>query len=132
LVQLGTKQGREEEMARTYDPAEVRQTLEGMLKDLRGKQERNQQAMRSEGATVDNRAQWDIVPVDEVVFVLTDRNTKEIRDVEAALYRLTVGIYGKCSSCGSDIDLVRLRAMPTTMHCRYCADPSAVSVYLEK
>lgn len=46
----------------------------------------------------------------------------ELRACEAALARLEAGNWGVCSACGSDIDLMRLLAMPTAQTCVRCQD----------
>jgi DnaK suppressor protein len=44
---------------------------------------------------------------------MTDRDVRELREVEAALARIAEGTYGECSECGGPIDIARLRASPT-------------------
>ena len=40
--------------------------------------------------------------------------------VAAALSRLAEGSYGRCESCGLDIAIARLEAMPFALRCRDC------------
>lgn len=49
-----------------------------------------------------------------------DREVDELRDVEAALARIADGVYGRCTSCGDDIDRERLDAYPTAKRCLTC------------
>ena len=51
---------------------------------------------------------------------MTDRDVRELREVEAALGRMRDGTYGECPECGADIDLQRLRANPTALRCIRC------------
>lgn len=44
-----------------------------------------------------------------------------LNDVELALANLANGTYGRCQSCGSQINPARLEAMPTARFCISCA-----------
>ena len=46
-----------------------------------------------------------------------DRDLNELRDVEAALRRISEGTYGICSICGREIGLARLEANPSAALC---------------
>lgn len=48
------------------------------------------------------------------------RDLREVDAVESALARIDAGTYGRCASCGSEIDLERLRANPTATRCTRC------------
>ncbi len=50
----------------------------------------------------------------------TDRDLDELRDVEAALSRISLGTYGTCIECGAPIALQRLVAYPTAKRCQPC------------
>jgi RNA polymerase-binding transcription factor DksA len=50
----------------------------------------------------------------------TDRDLEELRDVEAALARIGLGIYGMCVDCGGPIPVERLTAFPTAKRCEPC------------
>lgn len=45
---------------------------------------------------------------------------RELADVEAALARISQGVYGVCADCGADIELARLRAYATAKRCHDC------------
>lgn len=49
-----------------------------------------------------------------------DRDVAELRDVEAALARISVGTYGTCTVCGEPIAPERLEAYPTAKRCLPC------------
>jgi DnaK suppressor protein len=49
-----------------------------------------------------------------------DRDLQELRLVEAAQLRMDEGLYGHCESCGSPIDIERLRAAPFASRCFDC------------
>lgn len=48
------------------------------------------------------------------------RDVDELRDVEAALQRITDGGYGVCVQCGADIEHDRLIAVPAASRCYAC------------
>jgi len=48
--------------------------------------------------------------------------TETLASIERALYRLTDGTYGKCVTCGADIDISRLDQNPAVETCKSC-DP---------
>jgi len=50
----------------------------------------------------------------------TDRDLDELRDVEAALSRISLGTYGTCVTCGSPIPVERLAAFPSAKRCQPC------------
>jgi DnaK suppressor protein len=50
------------------------------------------------------------------------RETKEIRDIEAALAKLDAGTYGICDECGITIPMARLEYMPNAQYCIDCQE----------
>lgn len=48
------------------------------------------------------------------------RDVQEIRGIERALKRLSLGTYGVCVSCGQPIERGRLEAYPTANRCAAC------------
>lgn len=52
---------------------------------------------------------------------LDDRGKREIEEIDAALRRIRDGGYGVCVSCGEDIAVARLRALPAAALCVDCA-----------
>lgn len=50
------------------------------------------------------------------------RHIRELRAIDAALARITVGTYGACIDCGDAIDVQRLEAYPTALRCLECQD----------
>ena len=51
---------------------------------------------------------------------ILDMHIEEIRDIEAALARISAGTYGACVDCGDDIATERLKAYPTASRCLPC------------
>ena len=51
---------------------------------------------------------------------MTDRDVRELREVEAALGRIADRSYGSCADCGGEIDYARLKANPAATRCIRC------------
>jgi len=56
---------------------------------------------------------------------LLQTDAKLLRAIEAAIERIDHGTYGVCTSCGDDISLARLGAVPWTSVCIACKEKSA-------
>lgn len=59
---------------------------------------------------------------DEVVDQLENLELKELQKIQAALNLMEKGNYGECASCGEDISLARLKALPSATLCRLCSE----------
>jgi RNA polymerase-binding transcription factor DksA len=46
-----------------------------------------------------------------------------LRDVQAALWRLDEGSYGRCTGCGGTVETERLEILPQTPRCLPCSRP---------
>ena len=57
----------------------------------------------------------------EALEVINKTELTEIRQIEAALKRISGGSYGTCSKCGEPIDPRRLKALPTAATCISCS-----------
>ncbi|GHE44281.1 hypothetical protein GCM10017673_53020 [Streptosporangium violaceochromogenes] len=51
-----------------------------------------------------------------------ERAGTAVAEIEAAIERLDVGVYGTCRRCGTFIPLHRLRRVPHTRYCVGCGD----------
>ncbi len=51
----------------------------------------------------------------------SERERRELGEIEAALARIEAGTYGTCVSCGDPIGAKRLRAMPEARLCLSCS-----------
>jgi DnaK suppressor protein len=58
----------------------------------------------------------------EFAFQQSTRKRHALRNIEAALKRIKEGTFGRCMSCGGDILIARLRAMPFSAYCRACQE----------
>lgn len=55
-------------------------------------------------------------------FATRRRTETQLRQVAAALRRLSAGSYGECVLCGGDIERRRLLDNPSTPYCRHCEE----------
>ena len=58
---------------------------------------------------------------DEVLEGLDESSRKEVALLQAAIARIDAGTYGRCVTCGADIALQRLEALPYATTCIKCA-----------
>ena len=58
--------------------------------------------------------------VTDLDHALVERHVEEIRDIDAALQRITKRHYGRCVDCDEDIEPARLLAFPTAKRCVDC------------
>ena len=57
---------------------------------------------------------------DEICAQLVEIESRELAQIEHALQRIALGVYGRCESCGSKIPAARLNAVPYTSKCIKC------------
>jgi DnaK suppressor protein len=58
----------------------------------------------------------------DVSAVTADLRSQMLRDIESALTRVNRGSYGVCESCGEEISLARLKAIPWARCCVTCQE----------
>ena len=56
----------------------------------------------------------------EVLMNLSETQRQKVRDIDAALERLSVGEYGVCASCGEEIAPRRMEVRPFSRYCIEC------------
>lgn len=56
----------------------------------------------------------------EILFYLTDNEKLILNDIEWALEKFEKGKYGTCESCGKQIPILRLQAVPWARYCLIC------------
>jgi len=56
----------------------------------------------------------------QILSKLDENELKKLREVTEALKRIEEGVYGKCVSCGKDIEEKRLVAIPEAKKCIAC------------
>jgi DnaK suppressor protein len=52
----------------------------------------------------------------------TNIDQQLLQTIESALGRIREGNFGKCLSCGNEIDIKRLQAVPWTRYCIQCQE----------
>ncbi len=55
----------------------------------------------------------------KIAALITDTES-EIREIDAAVSRLSAGTYGTCERCGGEIPAIRLEALPAARRCMQC------------
>lgn len=53
---------------------------------------------------------------------LAGRGAEELAEINAALQKIKDGVYGKCASCGKNIRVARIRAIPFATLCVKCKE----------
>lgn len=53
---------------------------------------------------------------------LAEIDTRELKDIEAALYRMEQGRYGECVDCSETIAIARLQSQPAASRCISCQE----------
>jgi DnaK suppressor protein len=57
---------------------------------------------------------------DEICSQLVEIESRELAQIEHALQRIALGVYGRCEACGGRIPAARLNALPYTNRCIKC------------
>ena len=102
------------------DFTEHKRRLNELAQDLEARQHRLQQHGR-DGVPADFEDQASARENDEVVESLEHQVNEELALVRAALQRMDLGTYGKCTRCGEAIASARLNAVPYASACSACA-----------
>src|SRR5205809_398646 len=58
----------------------------------------------------------------ELLMSMSTNDRQLLESIDAALYRIEDGDYGKCDHCGDPIQEKRLEAVPWARHCLRCQD----------
>jgi DnaK suppressor protein len=58
----------------------------------------------------------------ELMMSMSTNDRQLLESIDAALYRIAEGDYGKCIHCGDPIQEKRLEAVPWARYCLRCAD----------
>lgn len=68
--------------------------------------------------TQDSHAQT--ITEHDIALAISEHETQELANIDAALQRLAAGTYGQCIECGQDIATARLKAWPDVARCITC------------
>ena len=90
-----------------------------LLQDVAGSQDELSATAEQQESEFEEAAQKDRIT--RLTTRLSERDQQKIREIDAALDRMSKGLYGKCESCGRDIGIRRLRAVPSATLCINCA-----------
>lgn len=105
---------------------ELSQIMEGrraaLLEEIRGDLERmgEQPYIDLAGRVADSGEASVADLLVDLEAAMTDRDLRELRDIDAAQHRMRTGDYGECRDCGTEIEFARLRANPTAVRCIVC------------
>lgn len=58
----------------------------------------------------------------EILEILSNKNSRQIQEIDMALERLDRGTYGFCITCHDPIPAERLKAVPETSQCLECQE----------
>jgi DnaK suppressor protein len=97
-----------------------REALLQQLEQLRGGSNRVDAANEILAQQGDPHAQ--VFSERELELILDDRETAEIRTIDAALERIEAGTYGQCVDCGVQIPEPRLVVAPEAARCVGCQE----------
>lgn len=75
----------------------------------------------SPDVSIGRLSRLDSMQMQEVAKEAQRRREERIALLEVALDQLDEGTYGRCESCGDDIDFERLRITPEAIRCSACA-----------
>jgi len=101
---------------------QLKSLLEVRQRDLRlsiGHHQQYARGVEPEPDTVDQAASRS---EKESLFQRSSREQQSLRAIDLALGRIRDGTYGKCLSCGKQIDGRRLAAVPWTPYCIPCEE----------
>lgn len=65
---------------------------------------------------------WGAAPEGNVSLAMVAQQQRLLQQIDAAIQRHKVGTYGRCLSCGGEIPLPRLKALPFARACAQCQE----------
>jgi DnaK suppressor protein len=65
---------------------------------------------------------WGAAPEGSLTLALVQQQEQLLAQIDAAIGRHKAGTYGRCASCGDEIPLPRLRALPFARACAQCQE----------
>lgn len=57
---------------------------------------------------------------DEINSQIAQAESRELKNIDAALEKMRQGTYGKCEGCSENIPLIRMQALPYATYCIAC------------
>jgi DnaK suppressor protein len=104
------------------------EAFQGMLERMRAETLHSLERAKQEGRSLGEASGGDMGECSstnfsrELAFQQSTRKRQALQNIEAALQRIREGTFGRCMSCGGDIQIARLRAMPFSAYCRDCQE----------
>jgi DnaK suppressor protein len=98
---------------------DLRRKKSSLLQDLVATHTEIQAITEERESELEESAQKDRIA--RLTSSLKEREQRTIREIDAALERMAAGEYGLCESCGNEIGIGRLRALPAAELCIECA-----------
>ena len=102
------------------DVTPLRQSLVARLEEL-GHRVHDYEGILREPLDADFAEQATQMESDEVTGDLEHAAILQAERIKVAVSRIDAGSYGECESCGSEINLKRLQALPYAAECIDCA-----------
>jgi DnaK suppressor protein len=96
----------------------LEQIREALSKEARRKANEGREAGIEGGVDIGDRALTTYIK--EMMFSHSENETELLQMVDGALQRMDDGTYGQCLSCGREIGIKRLEAVPWTHLCIDC------------
>ncbi|MCB9638531.1 MAG: TraR/DksA family transcriptional regulator [Myxococcales bacterium] len=108
---------------------EIRAQLELEAQTLRSRLQKITGDLRQEDGALSADFEEQAVELEnsEVLSALEDQTHRKLKQIEHTIERIENGNYGVCNSCGDDIALKRLTAIPYTTLCLSCAEEAEKS-----
>jgi DnaK suppressor protein len=100
---------------------EARTLLEEMRQELVQRLAKRRAEVTREPETDDEGADAIQNVVKDMTFSAMEREVRTIAEIDLSLRRIASGEYGICGSCGENIPVARMRAIPWTRVCVECA-----------
>ncbi len=92
-----------------------------ILRRLQAKRETGEQILDNWSEPSDLEDIANFAQEEEIFRLLSEREIRELQEIQDALRRMQEGTYGVCRRCGEEIEPERLDILPTTDLCNRCA-----------
>ena len=107
---------------------ELKRSLEARRRELAVNLHERMRVVRTEhgtnglGGGLDDGDISEIDIQEDIELGLIQMKAEVLKRIDESIARLDAGVYGYCSSCGEEIAMARLRALPFAVRCRDCEE----------
>jgi DnaK suppressor protein len=107
---------------------ELKRSLEARRRELAVNHHERMRVVRAEhgthalGGGLDDGDISEIDIQEDIELRLIQMKAEILKRIDESIARLNAGVYGYCSSCGEEIAMARLRALPFAVRCRECEE----------